>query len=163
VIKASDVTWAAGFVEGEGSFTPDKGCPDVQVCQVQLWPLSKMERLFGGTIYPVTQVNKRPYFRWRVGGTRAVGFVMTLYSLLSPKRKRQIRAALSEWRKTLPLHKYRKACVHGHLYLAGSEYVNKLGHRVCRVCERARSIRDNKTERRKLYMREYKKQHYASG
>lgn len=88
------IEWAAGFLEGEGSFSGGgtHGYGRVSAPQVQRWPLEQLQKLFGGTIADYRE--KRNTYHWWVTGSRARGVMMTLYSLVSPKRQEQIRAAL---------------------------------------------------------------------
>jgi hypothetical protein len=92
-----DIAWAAGFIEGEGTF---KRGTSMQVCaaQVNPEPLLRLLSLFGGTLTVHTEGDSRGRQRtqvWRVSGARGRGFAMTIYSLMSEKRKEQIRGALS--------------------------------------------------------------------
>ena len=92
--------WAAGFLEGEGNFSSQlsRGSVNYSVSakQVNPDPLCLLVCLFGGTIsYSTrenenTMVNSQPIFRYCVSGARARGIAMTLYSLMSSKRKAQI-------------------------------------------------------------------------
>lgn len=93
----ADITWAAGFMEGEGSFISRTIGNEVRATQVNLEPLKKLQILFGGTIRPV----KRPLgyrwsqcYIWKVCGARARGLAMTLYTFMSSKRKTQLRKML---------------------------------------------------------------------
>lgn len=104
-IKSStlrDIEWAAGFCEGEASF--EKIVGTVRLCQTKSRePLQKMLDLFGGTIQHVDRstsrakgVKGRDPEMWVICGARARGFMMTIYSLMSPKRQKQIRKALGK-------------------------------------------------------------------
>lgn len=96
-----DLAWAAGFIEGEGSFSVHKvvkGKPYVYltVTQVQREPLERLLRMFGGTIQQwQPKSNSKLISLWRVYGTRARGVAMTLYHWLSPRRRDQVLALLS--------------------------------------------------------------------
>lgn len=86
-----DIAWAAGFLEGEGCFTwKDTEC--IVAPQVQREPLSRLASLFGGTI---RDRHGRGQVEWAVSGSRARGVMMTIYSFMSPRRKEQIKRALS--------------------------------------------------------------------
>lgn len=107
----SEIYWAAGLIEGEGFFSmrprraetrPGKGKSKgrplfiIGVEMKDLEPLEKLQRLFGGVVFhrPArnTQQRKRsPIHVWRIDGGRALGVAFTLYSLLSPRRRKQIR------------------------------------------------------------------------
>ena len=88
----ADLNWAAGFLEGEGSFQFQKGSGEVNASQSEEYmPLLKLQQLFGGTVGdPIIYKSYKPKRRWWITGPRARGVMMTLYSLLSPRRKIQI-------------------------------------------------------------------------
>ena len=93
----NDLHWAAGFLEGEGSFGWYSGTDKVQAFQVQKEPLDKLMEIFGGSLC----VRKSPYpgiwsdaWVWTINGARARGVMMTLYALMSPKRQQQIETPL---------------------------------------------------------------------
>lgn len=92
-----DIFWAAGFLEGEGSFFAQDGrFPQVSATQVQREPLQRLAALFGGKIWDRKSrgANQQPTCWWRVCGARARGIGMTLYPIMSPRRKGQIRQML---------------------------------------------------------------------
>lgn len=98
-----DLAWAAGFLEGEGSFCVTKRppfyiYPYIQVAQVQKEPLERLQKMFGGSFHlrtEVTRPKQHPYWRWSVSGARALGVMLTLFSFMSPKRKQQITSVLN--------------------------------------------------------------------
>ncbi len=100
--------WAAGLIEGEGYFGCDprraetrpgkgrsKGPPRflIGVEMKDREPLEKLQRLFGGLISrrPARYDSWSQTYVWRTSGARALGIAFTLYGLLSPRRKKQIR------------------------------------------------------------------------
>jgi hypothetical protein len=90
-----DIAWAAGFLEGEGSFERTGSSHRVRAGQVQREPLERLQAMFGGAIKP--QVRRRSHqqaFMWNVGGANARGVAMTVYTLVSEFRRSQIRAML---------------------------------------------------------------------
>jgi hypothetical protein len=95
---ARDLEWAAGFLEGEGAFV-SRNCEMVRAMQRQREPLDRLARLFGGSVRSYlagrTKLGERtPIWHWQVSGGRARGVMLTLYHLLSTRRRAQIRAAL---------------------------------------------------------------------
>lgn len=101
-----DIVYAAGFYDGDGSCAgrtkhgkKSNGVSvsitqkDRKVCE---WFCAR----FGGSIgisAKVTWGRKEPttYYVWRIGGPRAHGFLLTIFTKLSQRRKEQIKAALS--------------------------------------------------------------------
>src|SRR5262249_38765227 len=102
MISPRDIEWTAGFLEGEGSFRyrPYQGrTSEVSAPQLQRAPLEKLQRLFGGHIWIRRRGSgHQDMWVWYLHGARAIGLMMTLYSLMSPGRQAQIRGALSAWR-----------------------------------------------------------------
>lgn len=83
-----DIFFAAGFYEGEGS------CSNYQAMLTQKDPfvLQKMKQLFGGNLRLVDKDTK--IYRLTLTGSRARGFLMTIYKFLSPRRQEQIKKAI---------------------------------------------------------------------
>ena len=96
--SARNIEWAAGIYEGEGSVKlyGRKGKSvgkniAATVSQKDRWLLERFEQFFGGRI---VGPNKRGMSYWHVSGARARGFLMTIYGLLSPRRREQIKEKL---------------------------------------------------------------------
>lgn len=94
---SNDLSWLAGFLEGEGHFGTAAKCEQVAASQVNDEPLARVLRLLGGsmTYHVATRKNENDIFRWAVTGSRARGVMLTLFPLLSEKRQEQIRAAFA--------------------------------------------------------------------
>ena len=99
-----DLAWAAGFLEGEGSFASSTGSGGYPVIRIQAgqtdepWPIHHLQKLFGGSVFRrAPYKGGRPHSRWYVHQARARGVMMSLYFLLSPRRQNQIKQALSVW------------------------------------------------------------------
>ena len=101
-----DIAWAAGIYEGEGycQHRP-KMTTTVRVAQKDEWLCPKLRDLFGGSVRTYRARCKpgsdefRTYHAWDVFGPRAIGFLMTIYKFLSPRRQAQIRVVLDAVRK----------------------------------------------------------------
>ena len=129
-ISTQDIHWAAGFLEGEGSFDFHGCTTRIVAVQVASGPLEKLQKLFGGVIRPRPHrvAHHSPANYWCVCGHAASGLMMTLYSLMSDKRKVQIKKALAIW-KSRPAQSgivKRTHCTKGHKL--------ETGRRDCRPC-----------------------------
>lgn len=95
--EVRDIAWAAGFCEGEGTFQNST----VALPQTNnLDCLIKLQRLFGGSITDRTFpnggfTNSKPQKLWKICGSRARGFMMTIYPFMGTRRQGQIRKALN--------------------------------------------------------------------
>ena len=93
-----DLEWAAGFLEGEGNFrgaSKGEGTARVRAVQVNREPMDKLVAMFGGKLsYTVRKPPHQNVYQWQMSGARARGIMMTLYSMMSEVRKKQIAVAL---------------------------------------------------------------------
>lgn len=150
-VSAADMAWAAGFLEGEGTFyLPRSGSLCVTAGQVQKEPLDRLVRMFGGGM--LQQANRtsrsdaatrQPIWRWRLHGQRAAGVMFSLYAIMSPRRREQIRTAIAAW-KQRPGKCWLFTTTHckwGHAYSDHGYTVRVRGRkpkRGCRICSRRR-------------------------
>jgi len=93
-----DIYWAAGIWEGEGTCSSSHGTTSyARITQEDPWLLEKFQKLFGGSIKSIKSSQFKPdkeYPIWILSGVRARGFLMTIYTLLSPKKQEQIKRSL---------------------------------------------------------------------
>lgn len=134
--------WVAGFLEGEGSFSFQRNQCRVQATQKQAEPLERVQRLLGGRIYLVNpRTRNGPIFSWQIyQGRIASGVMMTLYPLMSCRRREQICRALRSWQSVKPLgwkNKSKTHCPAGHAYDEANMVRTRKGSRVCRICRNA--------------------------
>ena len=90
-----DIAWASGIYEGEGSCVFNETA-QVSVSQADPWLIKKFASLFGGRVskHSPTGLGKKTIYKWSVSGPRARGFLLTVYSFLSIRRRLQARKAL---------------------------------------------------------------------
>ena len=86
----AEVAWAAGFIEGEGSFFKNGGGLTVRATQVQKEPLERLQKWFGGSVL----LQGQPIWKWTVCGDRARRVVQLTYPWFSPRRQEQVDRAL---------------------------------------------------------------------
>ena len=137
-----DIAWAAGFIEGEGCFQSRGPAAQIVVTQVQLEPLLRLQRIFGGHItrydhVPSRTGNWNPFHRWHVSNIHARSIMMTVFVLMSPKRRTQIHKALAPWRARNVAAQHRTHCPRGHAYDNVNTYLQSNGSRRCRTCAAA--------------------------
>src|SRR3990167_1975682 len=94
------IAWAAGIYEGEGTCSFSGTSEQVRVTQKRPYILSMLQCLFGGTVvtrnFPGNTLSSNPLSVWTISGARARGFMMTIYTFLSPYRREQIRNVLEK-------------------------------------------------------------------
>lgn len=124
-----DIGFAAGFYEGEGSVL--KGNKEgvsilVSITQKDIEPLLKMRDLFGGNIKEYGG-----YHYWRLSGEKCHGFLLTIFTLLSARRRQQIL-------KYKDFFLAEDRCPSGHPYIEGSyemvQYKERNPTKSCLIC-----------------------------
>lgn len=147
-----EIAWTAGFLEGEGSFTANEYTQrnsttrslnfGISAGQLQREPLERLHAYFGGRLY---QCEGEIMWRWYLSPTKgAAGLMMTLFPLMSPRRKDQIRRALSLWRhspKRGERRRIRTSCGNGHTYTKETTTTFGPGWRKCRTCAHDNYVR----------------------
>lgn len=90
------LAWIAGFLEGEGCFYGTSKGTSHSIVAVQKDPESLMflQQYLGGSVNKIS-TNERDYWRWLVSGSRARGIMMTIYLMMSVRRREQIVGALT--------------------------------------------------------------------
>ena len=146
MLRVKDIYWAAGFLEGEGAFTHANGHLLIAASQVQKEPLIRLKNLFGGSLKYWPKKNRRTSFgggiwAWRVSAKTARGLAMTLYTIMSPKRRKAIRKGLGNWKRGLGFGHNRRnvKCKRRHDY---TFYSN--GRKRCLRCDVFRYARRKK-------------------
>lgn len=150
-----DVVWTAGFLEGEGSFTPGGygrkrgSSPWISAAQVQREPLERLQGFYGGSISRAIRdkrFNSQPCHTWVLSARRAAALMMTLYRLMSPRRQSQIRHSLACWKERPVERKFRTHCPYKHEYTKANTYIYK-GSRTCRKCRNVKATACHKAKR----------------
>lgn len=94
-----DLTWAAGFLDADGSVGRYGKVARISGFQNDPELLYRLQEIFGGKVgYRKPSENrfsKNGQYTWAASGMRARGIIMTLYAIFSKRRKQQSRAALA--------------------------------------------------------------------
>jgi hypothetical protein len=147
MVTIKDIAWAAGIYEGEGTF----GGHSVRVVQKDNWLIYRLKYLFGGT---VTEYNG--YHYWTISGPLCRGFLLTIFTFLSPRRKEQVTRHLLFFKD--PNFLPSNFCPNGHEYTEENTYIER-GHgrewRTCRICRKEKYDRKNKARNEKYKNPEY--------
>lgn len=101
-----EVYWLAGLLEGEGSFglhmdnrfgrsynpVMDLGMTDRDV-------IERAQALVGGNIYTMASRGRRPLFRLRLTGAKAIAVMFTVFALMGERRRERIRYVVQRWKE----------------------------------------------------------------
>lgn len=101
---SEEVSWVAGFMEGEGSFNSSGRSFEIGAYQSNIEPLEKLKSIMGGEIYKTKarngrNVNSKESYAWRASGRVAIFVCLHIYEHLSEKRKRAIENRLQKLAK----------------------------------------------------------------
>ena len=147
-ISVRELYWAAGFIEGEGTFYFDKRVCSIRVPQTIKEPLDRLQNLFGGEIYfrKRNQPTHSDQYVFRLNGRLAAAVSMMLLPLMTKKRQEQIRVMLYRWREYTGV--VRTGCKKGHDYATSpckiTWRLNGQSHKItryrqCLICYRLRT------------------------
>ena len=154
-MKTAEITWMAGLIEGEGCFSINRNTPAVIVGMTDMDVVQKVANYFGSNLRGPQRrsSSKKDVWITSVHGSKAVSWMLTLYSLLGVRRRSRIREVLSIWRKASVGQKHRTHCPKGHSYdEANTRYYR--GRRHCRKCavDHANIQRANKSLKERTSM-----------
>ena len=144
MIETWEIYWAAGFIEGEGSFAAAgkyRTAPVLSVSQVNPEPLYRLKAIFGGSVngpYHHKNPKHEPFFRWVIGSIAGVEVMMTILPLMSEKRQQQIKRVIEVWREAEFYTGDRTHCPQGHEYTKENTYVFHGHWRDCIECRKHR-------------------------
>ena len=129
-----DLSWAAGFVDGEGCFYIDRGFPRISITQKYPEVLERFQKIFNeGKIY------KRPDGQFAFVVTqsnKAIEITKTLLPFLSYRKKLQAEHLLKNSKDIYLNNKDKTECPQGHAYTKENTYRDKDGRRYCRTCRK---------------------------
>jgi len=109
MLTVKDIAWLTGLWEGEGSFlVREHGGVRMSITMTDRDVMERAAALLGGALrgpYRSKATRRdggalRPYWTVVLGGKRAAGWMMTMYSLLGERRKAAVRKALEQWSAT---------------------------------------------------------------
>lgn len=134
------ISWAAGIYEGEGHFATSSGTNyHVHVVQKDSWLPYRLRNLFGGSVY---QYNG--YHKWMLCGDKARGFLLTIFSFLSPRRKAQILEG-----KGFFIRQTCKNGLHDYATSMSTETTSRGKVMYCWRCRIEKKVRNSAVRRRK--------------
>lgn len=115
-MKAVDLAWAAGFIDGEGYIGVDRCGQNtngyisytvsLKVAQVVRAPLDKLQKLFGGKIREMANTGGNTIYHWRLFGDKALPVLQRLLPYLIVKHKAAVLAI--EFRSAFPRRKHNR-------------------------------------------------------
>lgn len=130
-ITLSEIGYAAGFYDGEGSIITMNNNRNiyVSITQKDQEPLMKLKKRFGGELNQYSG-----YWYLRLYGVEMRGFILTIFTLLSKRRRDQI----LKYKDHFNIPKI-DACPNGHIYTKTSfrwEISRDRMYRSCKICRK---------------------------
>jgi hypothetical protein len=100
-----DIFWLAGLLEGEGAFMVRNGSTKIAVQTTDRDVVGRVAALFGTKVdgdswKPKGKATYKPVWSCSVHGTRAVGWMMTLFPLMGERRRTKIREIVLGWKSS---------------------------------------------------------------
>jgi len=139
MISVKEIYWVAGFLEGEGYFGyQNSSTIRIVAAQTSTDPLLRLQNLFGGKIYSIKRKAGeagQTVHKWYLNGPMAAGLCMTIYALMSSKRKEQIGTALRAWLARKVHSLLNPNCSSGHRLIEENTYISSYDGRKRRQCK----------------------------
>ena len=113
--STKQIAWVAGILEGEGSFglTNNSRCPCIWLGMSDVDVVRGVRNIIDPSIN-ISGVNDgrlphyKKQYRITVNGIRAIQWMMTIYPLMSRRRKEKIKELLSVWKSWTYSDRYRR-------------------------------------------------------
>lgn len=102
-MRVRDITWVAGILEGEGYFG-FRNSPTIRLSMTDKDTVEKIKNLMARNriVYKFRSPSENPKhgqkYTFSIHGTTAIQWMMTIYSLMSIRRKAKIREIINSWR-----------------------------------------------------------------
>lgn len=107
----TDYAWCAGFIDGDGCFyaRPNKKYKEkifyrveLNITQVELKPLLKIQRILGGRIYgPYTKTTGSPTYQYRLGNYHLRYHINSLWPYLTNIKRARYNQAVARVKQSL--------------------------------------------------------------
>jgi len=98
MITTPNIAWLAGLIEGEGSFLWAKSpCISVQMTDRDI--IARAAALLGAKVCGPYENGHKPTWAFRVHGSRAVGWMLTLFTFMGERRRAKIAEVIARWRE----------------------------------------------------------------
>ena len=142
MLTTKSIAWLAGILEGEGCFLKPPAQIGITLRMTDSDIVCRAAHIMGLKESDVkTRKKQKPHYKDQYGiqlcGRRAAEWMMTLFTLMGERRKRQIREALKKWLTKSPQRlKNSLICIRGHS--PDNVRYNSSGIIMCRACRAVR-------------------------
>jgi hypothetical protein len=144
-MKATDIAWIAGILEGEGYFgLANRATVRIVVTMTDEDVIRRVADILGAPSVRRTKEKAilKAVFSTAINGKRAIAWMMTVYGFMGVRRRARIRLILSTW-----ITAWEK-CPSGHAMTPENVYLRSKSNgsrivtaRECRTCNRERRKR----------------------
>ena len=111
MVNRDDLMWLAGYLEGEGCFTISINYTKnegksyrILVTSEDIDVIERASKLLVGYSRITSSKPKhyhKTFYGTNVNGSRAIGWMMTLYNLMGIRRKKRIKEVIKDWRSNI--------------------------------------------------------------
>lgn len=145
MININQLYWAAGIIEGEGTFIHTRNYLTLRVAMTDEDIINRLQAIFNfGKIIKRKPLksNEKLMFIWSVTKqVHAAGLMMTLLSLMGKRRSDKIKECLKIWKEKEQKRMNELYCINGHK-LEDNIYIHN-NVRICKECRKLRSQKYN--------------------
>lgn len=101
MVKAGDVRWLAGLLEGEGCFVFSRTTPRIMLSMTDRDVVARAAAMLRNPMgeRPPPKPGYKKRYVTNLNGNDAAGWMMTLYGEMGRRRRAKIREVLSRWKQ----------------------------------------------------------------
>lgn len=95
----TDIYWIAGLLDGEGCFGFHKS-PQIQLNMIDLDIIERARNILrqSSKITVVERIGYKTQFKITIAGSDMIGWMMTIYPLMSSRRQIKIKEVINKWK-----------------------------------------------------------------
>lgn len=142
MVTTNQIYWLAGFLDGEGSFQ-NANTPLISINQTDLDLVERVKQITNcSNSIGITEANgnRKTLYYFTITGMSAIQWMMTIYPIMSVRRKSQIREIIATWKQRKRTQKGVDYCSKGHSLLEAENcYLRENGRKICKICHNERT------------------------
>jgi hypothetical protein len=143
-MNINQIYWLSAFLDGEGYFTFNT-TPVITISQtdldlvIRVKEITKASSSIGTSERSKFNSNHKDAYILTISGMTAIQWMMTIYSLMSVRRKAEIRNVIERWKTGRNKQKGATHCKNGHELTDTNTYIQANGAGgaiICRICRK---------------------------
>ncbi len=115
MVSMKDIAWVTGIIEGEGCFRIAGASPTIALEMTDGDITARVAKLWGVNNNPPRArryPGSKPLYKVSISGSKAIGWMLTMYTLLGTRRREKIKEVMAAWKASPRMPKGIKSVCH---------------------------------------------------